>query len=166
MTTDQKKPQPVVPASIFSSWHYRVEPQHWNTLGIEKKELIDKAPTAQKRQAARDAGMDAKAVSRIKVTYKAWFETGVIGFQEFDLFWHGDDSHALQIVCIKDMLEVHRVAVGELRRAYMLTEAQLIESLRTGALPEDARIHQGMSNREILRYAIENPLQNPPIQES
>lgn len=154
------KSESVNPVSLFSDWRYRIEQHHWNTLGVEKRELVDKLPTAQKREAARVSGMDAKAVARVRVTYKAWFDTGVPSFQEFDLFWYGNDSHALQIVSIKDMIEVHRVVLGELRRAYALTEAQLFECLRTGVLPESARIHQGMSNREVLRYSIENPPQS------
>jgi hypothetical protein len=157
MSTPRRKTQEVDPEKYFSDWHYVIGRHHWGAFGIEKREFIDKKPTEAKRAEARAEGKDAKTVARIKVMRQAWVNCGMADLHEFEVFWSKDNMHALQIVSIKDMIEVHRVVQGEPRLAYLLTEARLIAAVQTGTLPEEARIWQAHSESEVLRYAIANP---------
>ena len=147
----------VDPQGLFSEWAYAIGPQHWETLGVERREYVDKEPTKELRAVARQEGMAPKDVLRLKVMRKAWVNTTTPDFQEFDLFWSADGSHALQIVNIDDMVEVHRVTTGLPRQAYRMTEATLVSSLKTGLIPETTRITNAASARDVLRYSIENP---------
>lgn len=147
----------VEPQQWFSEWAYAIGQQHWGTLGVEHREYVDKEPTKELRTAARKEGMAPKDVLRLRVMRKAWVNTTTPDFQEFDLFWSADGDHALQIVNIDDMVEVHRIATGLPRKAYRMTEATLVNCLKTGLIPENTRITNAASARDVLRYSIENP---------
>lgn len=157
MATSRRKSQEVIPELYFAGWAYPIPPHHWDTLGVEKREFVNKVATKALREAARAQGKTPQQVLRTKLMRKVWVYTGMVDFHEFDLFWSANGDHAIQIISIKDMIEIHRVSSGKPRLAYLVTEKQLIECLKDGHLPEQSRIWQGRSQSEILRFSIQNP---------
>lgn len=157
MTSKRRSTAKIDPVQWFSAWHYVIGPHHWATLGVERREFVDKEPTAKARAAASAAGLPKSQLSRIKITRKDWVPTGTTDFQEFDVFWSCTSSHALQIVHIGDLVEVHWVTPGEKRRAYMMSEAQLAACLQDGKILEETRIYNAESKSDVLRFSIENP---------
>ncbi|MCK6376011.1 MAG: hypothetical protein L6Q69_18195, partial [Zoogloea sp.] len=157
MAAPRRSTQEIVPEDHFSAWAYPIPQALWGSLGVEKREYIDKPATKVLRDDARAQGKDAKEVAKLKIMRKAWIDCGMPDFHEFDLFWSEARDHALQIISIKDMIEVHRVEQGALRRAYVMTEKQFVACLKTGRLPEETRIWRAKSQSEVLRFSIEDP---------
>lgn len=157
MAAPRRSTQEIVPEDHFSAWAYPIPQALWGSLGVEKREYIDKPATKVLRDDARAQGKDAKEVAKLKIMRKAWIDCGMPDFHEFDLFWSEARDHALQIISIKDMIEVHRVEQGALRRAYVMIEKQFVACLKTGRLPEETRIWRAKSQSEVLRFSIENP---------
>ncbi|MBP7624776.1 MAG: hypothetical protein KA763_12455, partial [Xanthomonadales bacterium] len=99
-----------------------------------------------------------KDVARIAVRDLHWSKIeSQPQFCEGDLFWLRDKSAALEVVAIREFLEVHFVLRNHGRTAFHLKAEQLEDWLEHG-VPENTRpIAPALSYSDILRFSIHHP---------
>ena len=73
------------------------------------------------------------------------------------MFYSHDKKYALQVIHIKDQIEIHLIYLDETtqnRSAFEINDAQLVDWLKSGFEPIKNRITPDQSSSEILRYKI------------
>lgn len=117
------------PAQFFSAWHYEIRPAHYPAVGVVKR-------TRQGRVSLAFGGEEHAEL------------------HQGDTFLHKTAPYALQVVQIKEELEVHLVFLNlDARHAYRITTDTFIEWLETGAVP-GGRIEPMQSSFQVVFSAL------------
>lgn len=155
----RRRAQDLEPAKLFRYWAYAVEPHHWPIFGIALREYINPERTKIARNLAALSGTPPGDVSRIAIRDRLWTRLQQpIDVCEGDLFWARDRSSAIEVVAVRDTIEIHIVTRDPRRRfAYLLTEAQFTHCLEHGEVEEDLRIPPALSYSDTLRFLITQP---------
>lgn len=141
------------PAKYFEEWYYKIEQCHYPAFDVALREFVDKEKSHNRRI---ETGNKA-----IKIMRRAWSiqYPQQFDFHEGDLFYSMEK--ALQIVYIKDQLEIHLIypipQSSRTRDAYLVSESELAGILKTGFVNEKSRITPDQSSKETLRYFIRDP---------
>lgn len=157
------------PDTYFAGWafemtkHFHIsDSRHlWSALGVTLREYVDKEKTRLAKLAAEKRKEPQRDIDRIKIRYMAWAvaPVPVLDFHEGDLFYSSRGDAPIQVVAIRDFLEVHRILVQQTppRQAFQMADTELVEWLRSGDTPLHAQISPDLSYSNTLRYSIEDP---------
>lgn len=154
----RKRATKLDPIKTFRHWAYKVENHHWPIFGIGLRDYVNKEQTESARLAAKEKGLTPAEVIRIKIYDQLWTKTaGTLDLCEGDTFWAGDNTNCLQVIALKDQVELHQTFRVGGRSAYLVPYASVPDWLEHG-IPSDARrIPPAMSNSETLRFYLTPP---------
>lgn len=145
----------VNPREYFSQWHYTISESFWPSLGVERREYIDK----EKTQLARTRAIEERKINhaqslRIRITFFAYAiqNQPSYDFHQGDIFYGKDD--ALQISAIHNLIEVYRFIAPRYVYACHVTERQLVEWLRSGIEPSGSKIDKLSGWCETTKYLL------------
>lgn len=159
----------IAPDAYFAGWAYEMtkhfnipDSRHfWSALGVSQREYVDQDKTALAKRAATERGEPKQDIDRIKIRHLAWAVAPLpnFDFHEGDLFYSTRGDAPIQVVAIRDLIEVHRilVTVSPPRQAFQIIETELADWLRNGEMPSHARIGPDLSYSDTLRFSIAYP---------
>lgn len=162
------------PDGYFAGWAYEMtkhidipDSRHfWSAMGVKLREYVDKEKTSIAKRAARERNEPKQDIERIKIRYMAWAVAPLpdFDFHEGDLFYSTRGDAPIQVVAIRDFIEVHRILATENppRQAFQIASTELADWLRSGDIPLHARISPDLSYSDTLRYNIRDPSRPSP----
>lgn len=145
------------PEQHLASWHFHIIPEHWETIGIQRAQLIDKQRTKQLREKLMAEGMSKKDAMRHKITRRAYTQRDQYQFDDGYLFWTKNNTEAVQLIKVSsDTIEAAHITGPDrkMRSAYRLRTKELIDWLRTGQAPTTRQISRYELSSEIIKYLI------------
>ncbi|MBE0454861.1 MAG: hypothetical protein IBX58_14415 [Roseovarius sp.] len=145
------------PSDHLASWHFHIIPEHWETIGIQRAQLIDKHPTKQLREKLIAEGMSKKDAMRHKITRRAYTQRDQYQFDDGYLFWTKNNTEAIQVLRVdSDTIEAAHITgpARKMRSAYRLRTKELLDWLRTGQAPTTRQISRYELSSEIMKYLV------------